>query len=154
MGNTNSKGSTTGECSMDILASLSPKSRKKVRQIAHLNTKLTTPDLNILKKKKKNHSAQSLYSQNKEGLKLSSSTLSLLVDDTTISPPLTPLAESDHDNVVALPFCNSKIDFEVVNGRRYQSSPGTHFYLPCDDEEADRLVIMVNNKYFLMYYKV
>lgn len=33
--------------------------------------------------------------------------------------------------------------FEIVNGRRYMICDDSHFFLPCDDDESDRLVISV-----------
>jgi hypothetical protein len=37
--------------------------------------------------------------------------------------------------------------FSELDGRRYLTSPGTHYLLPTDDDEADRLVILVRKFY-------
>ncbi|KAI8978639.1 S-adenosyl-L-methionine-dependent methyltransferase [Pilobolus umbonatus] len=42
----------------------------------------------------------------------------------------------------------SKIEYETVNNRRYMKVNNNRFFLPCDDEEADRLVIL----HFLLKY--
>jgi hypothetical protein len=150
MGNTNSR--PTSECSEVVLASLSPQNAKKLNQLSYPNffeakalgtIPKTHPhpapqkrsassghvNSNIRKKEKRKWSSAS------EG----SSSKSSLVD------PVTPKTSRERKviNLEANPNVNTKINFEVVSGRRYQSSLGTNFFLPCDDEEADRLVIMV-----------
>ncbi|KAL0080305.1 hypothetical protein J3Q64DRAFT_1851294 [Phycomyces blakesleeanus] len=64
-----------------------------------------------------------------------------LSETSTLVSPLLECADSNNNST-------SDLIFEVVDGRRYLVTPGTHFYLPCDDDEADRLVIL----HFLLRY--
>ncbi|KAI9300359.1 S-adenosyl-L-methionine-dependent methyltransferase [Cunninghamella echinulata] len=41
-----------------------------------------------------------------------------------------------------------KLTFNTIQGRRYLTTPGTYYFLPVDDDEADRLVIL----HFLLKY--
>jgi hypothetical protein len=57
--------------------------------------------------------------------------------------PLSSVRES----VISLPELQQlKLTFTEVAGRRYLSTPGTHYHLPCDDDETDRLVILVSRR--------
>lgn len=148
MGNTNSR--PPGECSEEVIASLSPGSQKKLNQLSYPNffevASITTAPLPHSQRKGTyiSTSINTNRGNKKEKCKLSASSLeSNLFSLTPITPPTEKNGRVTHLN--SSPCCNSKIDFEIINGRRYQSSPGTHFYLPCDDDEADRLVIMVIN---------
>ncbi|KAI8086086.1 uncharacterized protein BX664DRAFT_334877 [Halteromyces radiatus] len=60
-----------------------------------------------------------------------------------------PLSTSTRESVISLPELQQlKLAFTEVAGRRYLTTPGTHYHLPCDDDEADRLVIL----HFLLKY--
>lgn len=141
MGSVNSR--PPGECSDEVLASLSPKNQRKLNQLSYPNffegASLTT-DPNTPAQKRGTSISQSI--KNKDRRKWPATSEDSHMSNMT---PITPPAESSN-RVMHLnnsPYCNSKIEFEMISGRRYQSSPGAHFYLPCDDDEADRLVIMV-----------
>ncbi|GAA5803417.1 hypothetical protein HPULCUR_008897 [Helicostylum pulchrum] len=146
MGSVNSR--PPGECSDEVLASLSPKNQRKLNQLSYPNffegASLTT-DPNTPAQKRGTSISQSI--KNKDRRKWPATSEDSHMSNMT---PITPPAESSN-RVMHLnnsPYCNSKIEFEMISGRRYQSSPGAHFYLPCDDDEADRLVIM----HFLIKY--
>ncbi|CAO3617353.1 unnamed protein product [Cunninghamella blakesleeana] len=52
-------------------------------------------------------------------------------------------------SVISLPeTAQLKLTFSTLNGRRYLTTPGTYYFLPVDDDEADRLVIL----HFLLKY--
>ncbi|KAI9017896.1 S-adenosyl-L-methionine-dependent methyltransferase [Phycomyces nitens] len=85
----------------------------------------------------------------------SSSTLSSKNDARTSIPPLPHSRSSSglsETSTLVSPLLDvdnaSDLVFEMVQGRRYLVTPGTNFNLPCDDEEADRLVIL----HFLLRY--
>lgn len=146
MGNQFSKSPESPE---EVLPTLSPGSQRKLNQMAHSNYFETTSLANdatmktvnqspctsaadqstVILKGKRKCSASSEESNN--------SSLTTGFRSTYLTPMTTPESNVSIVN-------NIKFSFEVLNGRRYLNSPGSHFFLPCDDEEADRLVILVN----------
>jgi hypothetical protein len=118
-------GNATSRPPEELVASLPPRTQKKLNEIACPNffeaAFLATDPVRVSQKR----SASSVA--------------------TLLGTP-SSMTESNNSSGGMLPNCNSKIDFEIIHGRRYQISPGSHFYLPCDDDEADRLVIMVEYK--------
>lgn len=128
MGNANSRPSE------EVLATLSSKSRKKYNhsypnyfESKSVATDKYSPRGSIIsiKKEKRKHSSAS------EDSSLLNAAVSLL----SSSPP-SPLNTT--------PEYTIPIEYEIKNGRRYMISPVNRFYLPCDDEEADRMVILVS----------
>ncbi|KAL9538393.1 hypothetical protein MBANPS3_010963 [Mucor bainieri] len=126
MGNANSRPSE------EVLATLSSKSRKKYNQSYpnYFESKSTATDkysprgsIISIRKDKRKHSSAS------EDSSLLNAAVSLL----SSSPP-SPLNTT--------PEYTIPIEYEIKNGRRYMISPVNRFYLPCDDEEADRIVIL------------
>lgn len=146
MGNTNSR--LPGECSDEVMASLSPQSQKRLNQLSYPNffeAAAITPEPQPVSQRKGTSisaSVDSNKSNKKEKRKISAS--SEESDRLSLTPVTPPIETKNRVTHLSSSSCwNSKIDFEMINGRRYQSSPGINFYLPCDDDEADRLVIMV-----------
>lgn len=154
MGNATSR--PPSECSEVVLASLSPQNAKKLNQLAYPNffeaaaLSLATQSDPVVKKRSASVGQVSNLDSNRRKEKRKWSTSSEASQGSSLIEPLTPPASevSRVINLKANPNINTKISFEVLSGRRYQSSPGSHFFLPCDDEEADRLVIM----HFLIKY--
>lgn len=154
MGNVSSRHPGEEFDSDEVIADLPPSAQKKLNN-AYPNffvvASLATDPVKAPQKQRNPsvshsvHSNKSGQEKQKGGRKSSSS--SSTAGSSHISSVLTPLdtssslTESRAGEILA--NCTSKIDFETIHGRRYQISPGTHFYLPCDDDEADRLVIMV-----------
>ncbi|KAG1125568.1 hypothetical protein G6F42_008597 [Rhizopus arrhizus] len=118
--------------SEEVLATLSSKSRKKYNysypnyfESKSVATDKYSPRGSVIsiKKEKRKHSSAS------EDSSLLNAAVSLL----SSSPP-SPLNTT--------PEYTIPIEYEIKNGRRYMISPVNRFYLPCDDEEADRMVIL------------
>lgn len=128
MGNANSRPSE------EVLATLSSKSRKKYNQSYpnYFESKSVATD--------KNSPRGSIISIRKDRRKHSSASedSSLLNAAASLRPssPPSPLNTT--------PEYTIPIEYEIKNGRRYIVSPVSRFYLPCDDEEADRIVILVS----------
>ncbi|ORZ16497.1 S-adenosyl-L-methionine-dependent methyltransferase [Absidia repens] len=58
-------------------------------------------------------------------------------------------SSSMRESVISLPEVHQmKLAFTTIAERRYLTTPGTHYHLPCDDDETDRLVIL----HFLLKY--
>lgn len=126
MGNANSRPSE------EVLATLSSKSRKKYNQSYpnYFESKSTATDkysprssIISIRKDRRKHSSAS------EDSSLLNAAVSLL----SSSPP-SPLNTTLEYTI--------PIEYEIKNGRRYMVSPAHRFYLPCDDEEVDRIVIL------------
>jgi hypothetical protein len=141
MGNQASK---PPEYSEEVLASLTPRGRSKLNQMVHHNffepASITNDPSKFNKSLPRSSSGQSTTNHNKEKRKWSSSS-----EESDNSYLITPATASPLSGSTVY-SSNVKTNFEVLNGRRYLSSPGSHFFLPCDDEEADRLVILVKKK--------
>lgn len=153
MGNTSSRPPL--ECTEVVLASLSPQNVKKLNQMAYPNffeaAAVSLAQQSEHPKSQKRSASVGQISNASSNTKMkgrrkwSSSSETTSSRGTTLT--LTDSSSTDTRRVIDLtanPNVNTKIDFEVLFGRRYQYSPGSHFFLPCDDEEADRLVIMVS----------
>lgn len=159
MGNTSSRPPL--ECTEVVLASLSSQNVKKLNQMAYPNffeaASVSLAQQSELPKSQKrsasvgqisNASSNSAKTKGRRKWSSSSETTSSRGTSTTLTNSPTSTETRRVIDLTANPNVNTKIDFEVISGRRYQYSPGTHFFLPCDDEEADRLVIM----HFLIKY--
>lgn len=141
MGNANSRPSE------EVLATLSSKSRKKYNQSYpnYFETKALATDrhsprgsiISIKKEKRKRSSASE-----------DSSSLNSAISLLSSSPPPPPSSSPAANNTT--PEYTIPIEYEIINGRRYMISPINRFYLPCDDEEADRIVILVSVFYCIM----
>ncbi|KAI8330434.1 S-adenosyl-L-methionine-dependent methyltransferase [Chlamydoabsidia padenii] len=67
------------------------------------------------------------------------------IDKRTLKSPLSSIRAS----VISFPEIHQlKLTYSDIAGRRYLTTPGTHYHLPCDDDETDRLVIL----HFLLKY--
>lgn len=53
-----------------------------------------------------------------------------------------PRSQEDEDS----PTYTNGFQFTTINGRRYISVPGTRLRLACDDDECDRLIILVSRR--------
>lgn len=128
MGNANSRPSE------EVLATLSSKSRKKYNQSYpnFFESKSTASD---------RHSPRgSIISIRKDKRKHSSAS----EDSSLLNAAVSLLSSSPPSPLNTTPEYTIPIEYEIRNGRRYMISPAHRFYLPCDDEEADRIVILVS----------
>ncbi|KAL0144299.1 S-adenosyl-L-methionine-dependent methyltransferase [Mucor lusitanicus] len=126
MGNANSRPSE------EVLATLSSKSRKKYNQSYpnFFESKSTASD---------RHSPRgSIISIRKDKRKHSSAS----EDSSLLNAAVSLLSSSPPSPLNTTPEYTIPIEYEIRNGRRYMISPAHRFYLPCDDEEADRIVIL------------
>ncbi|KAI8975106.1 S-adenosyl-L-methionine-dependent methyltransferase [Mycotypha africana] len=84
-----------------------------------------------------------------ESFKASSSSCSVSSSESsssyTVSLPISD--ENEHKNLKEATTIADQ-DYIILEGRKYLNTPGNHFYSPCDDEEADRMVMM----HFLIKY--
>jgi hypothetical protein len=124
------------ECSEEVLAILSARGRRTLDQMIYPHVLEAAALASESPKSRTPSVGQSTVSIKKEERKWSSSSEDSIISSVTTAPSVSPKPSVDSSNI--------KTNFEIVNGRRYLSSPGSHFFLPCDDEEADRLVILVN----------
>ena len=147
-----------------IFPNWSPQDSKKLNQVAYPNffeaasMSLATQADPVPQKRSASVGQLSNNSYKKERRKWASSsegssTMSTHTRSPTLSSSTTTTSfgykESQFHAITMDLKSNMKIKFEMIGGRRYQSSPGSHFFLPCDDEEADRLVVMVTT--FFLY---
>lgn len=133
MGNQNSKAD-------ELLAGMSLRNYKKLTQMSSQMDSLTSVETNASTKTSSNISLKKMIRRKGS----SSSDASTATTTTSIdysSNHLLSIERLDQERI-------SQIEYETVNNRRYVKMKNSQFFLPCDDEEADRLVIL----HFLIKY--
>ncbi|KAI8637879.1 S-adenosyl-L-methionine-dependent methyltransferase [Parasitella parasitica] len=128
MGNANSRPSD------EVLATLSTKNKRKYdlsypnyfESSKALGTEKLSPRGSMIsmrrEKRKQSSASEDSIQLNADGSFLSA------------SPPSTSLVSSNEYNI--------PLEYEIKNGRRYMVSSAHRFYLPCDDIEADRIIVL------------
>lgn len=137
-----------------VASSLSPRAQQRLSQAPYANffeaAAVTTHPVPVRRRKRPtatNSEASSTRSSVKSGS--SSSVTTRTVSEKRPSRATTVRAlSSDSSTLIsdATSLPPPKLDYTVLKGRRYPQYPDARFFLPCDDDESDRIVILVKRR--------
>ncbi|KAG0171330.1 hypothetical protein DFQ30_001162 [Apophysomyces sp. BC1015] len=153
MGNTTSKQKPVSSV---VTATLSPKAQRRLSNQPFYQLFASVASISDSPRKKSSPSPSNRKLSSARSSKVSSEASSIKTDDAPPPLPAVPrlsCARSSSDlseTTLAASSSRGKLqqDQVMLEGRQYLVTPGTYFCSPCDDDEADRLVIL----HFLLKY--